>query len=197
MTPKNRIQEQRMRGYFIQAAVEILRGEGMAAATVRNIAARAGYSYATLYSYFADIKDLFFLCMQEFASECKQIVAGQTEEQTTPRKIIISAMKAYAGYFVQYPGIFELFYLERMNASNSSPQAVDLICNLPVSVCQTGWTALAAETGKDAVSGLQDAVRSSVTGKLLHYLNRNNGTEYTAFSQELDTLLHNLLQPEP
>ena len=44
------IQEKRMRDYFIQATREILKGEGIESISVRNIADRAGYSYATLYN---------------------------------------------------------------------------------------------------------------------------------------------------
>ena len=51
---KKEIQEQRMRGYFIQATKEIIKGEGIKSVSVRNIADRAGYSYATLYNYFKD-----------------------------------------------------------------------------------------------------------------------------------------------
>ena len=53
---KNKIiQEQRIKGYVIQAAKEILKGEGLKSISVRNIADQAGYSYATLYNYFKDI----------------------------------------------------------------------------------------------------------------------------------------------
>ena len=51
---RKKIQEERIRGYFIQATKEILKGEGLSALSVRNIADRAGYSYATLYNYFKE-----------------------------------------------------------------------------------------------------------------------------------------------
>ena len=62
---KKIIQEERMKGYFIQATKEILKGEGLRAASVRNIADQAGYSYATLYNYFKDIKELIFVCIKD------------------------------------------------------------------------------------------------------------------------------------
>ena len=56
-----------MRGYFIQAAKEILKGEGLESMSVRNIADQAGYSYATLYNYFKDVKDLILECIKDFS----------------------------------------------------------------------------------------------------------------------------------
>ena len=55
---KKQIQEQRIKSYFIQATKEILKGEGLKCISVRNIADKAGYSYATLYNYFKDVQDL-------------------------------------------------------------------------------------------------------------------------------------------
>ena len=60
------LQEKRMKGYFIQATKDILKGEGLKGISVRNIADQAGYSYATLYNYFKDINDLVFVCVNDF-----------------------------------------------------------------------------------------------------------------------------------
>ncbi|MBN2263533.1 MAG: TetR/AcrR family transcriptional regulator, partial [Prolixibacteraceae bacterium] len=60
------IQEERMKGYFVQAAKDILKSEGIKAISVRNIADRAGYSYTTLYNYFKDVNDLVFECVNDF-----------------------------------------------------------------------------------------------------------------------------------
>lgn len=73
------IQEERMKGYFIQATKKILKGEGLKAVNVRNIAREAGYSSATLYNYFKDIKDLIFECVKDFQSECEEIVKFETQ----------------------------------------------------------------------------------------------------------------------
>jgi AcrR family transcriptional regulator len=100
------IQEQRMRGYFIQATKEILRGEGLRNVSVRNIAERAGYSYATLYNYFKDIKDLIFECVKDFQAECEDHVRRETKNSARGKEKIEAIVKAYVKYFVQYPGIF-------------------------------------------------------------------------------------------
>ncbi len=70
---RKQIQEQRIKNYFIQATKDLLKGEGLRTVSVRNIADRAGYSYATLYNYFKDVKDLVFECVKDFQEECEEI----------------------------------------------------------------------------------------------------------------------------
>ena len=50
------IQEERIKTYFLDSAKNLLRAEGLKGVSVRNVAYRAGYSYATLYNYFKDIE---------------------------------------------------------------------------------------------------------------------------------------------
>ena len=112
---KREVQSQRIRGYFIQATKDILRGEGLRGISVRNISDQAGYSYATLYNYFSDIKELIFICVKDFQEECKELVQQETMqmEQGIPR--IKQTINGFIKYFIQYPGIFELFYLEGLS----------------------------------------------------------------------------------
>ncbi|NCD10629.1 MAG: TetR/AcrR family transcriptional regulator, partial [Negativicutes bacterium] len=110
---KNEIQEQRMRGYFIDATRTILKGEGLRAVSVRNVAEIAGYSYATLYNYFRDVKDLVFECVCDFQNECTRFVEEKVGEEAPGLRRIRAITIAYMKYFVEYPGIFELFFIEK------------------------------------------------------------------------------------
>lgn len=73
------IQEERIKTYFLDAAKNLLRAEGLKGVSVRNVAYRAGYSYATLYNYFKDINDLLFRCVEDFCQEVGDFVAARTE----------------------------------------------------------------------------------------------------------------------
>jgi AcrR family transcriptional regulator len=108
---KKEIQEERMKGYFIQAAKEIIKAEGIRAISVRNIADRAGYSYATLYNYFKDVKDLIFICITDFQEECRIFIYDEVKNFSNGKENIKAKVKAFVKYFVLYPGIFELFFI--------------------------------------------------------------------------------------
>ncbi|MFI5936512.1 TetR/AcrR family transcriptional regulator [Actinoplanes sp. NPDC051494] len=53
------------RDVIIDAAAAVIRDRGLAAATTRQIAARAGFSEATLYKHFADKVELMLAVLQE------------------------------------------------------------------------------------------------------------------------------------
>ena len=124
---RKKIQEQRMKGYFIEATKEILKGEGLKCVSVRNIADKAGYSYATLYNYFKDVKELIFECVKDFQDECEELVKNETKKCPRGKDKIKAIIKSYMKYFVQYPGIFELFFLEKISDFGSKQPTIELI----------------------------------------------------------------------
>lgn len=59
--------------YFVDAAARLLEQEGIAALTIRRIAAEAGYSSASIYKYFESLEQLAAFaairCMREFLAD--------------------------------------------------------------------------------------------------------------------------------
>ncbi len=116
---KNPIQEKRMKEYFLQAAQEIIRAEGIRALNVRTVAERAGYSFATLYNYYDDFKELVYSCVGHFLDECGSFIADSVKRNNSADSRLKKVTKAYINYFIQYPGTFELIFMERMTELNN------------------------------------------------------------------------------
>ena len=114
------IQEERVRDYFIQAANEILRGEGISNLSVRNVAEKAGYSYATLYNYFKNIDELLSVCIFDFIEEGKEFILDETKNIPKGKDKLEAIIKSYIKFFIQYPGIFELFYIAPLKNNKSA-----------------------------------------------------------------------------
>lgn len=195
---KKQIQEERMKGYFIEATKEILRGEGLKVVSVRNIAERAGYSYATLYNYFSDVKDLVFECIQDFQEECEEFVNKRTKKSERGLEKIKDIITAYVNYFVQYPGIFELFYLEKANDISSKKPTLDLIHNFLDKLCLEEWVYCIKNNIKkmDESERMKSEIRYLVPGMLLLYLNRRQPASYKEFKDMLNSQLHYILHKE-
>ena len=189
------IQEQRIRGYFIQATKEILKGEGLRSISVRNIADRAGYSYATLYNYFKDVRDLIFECVVDFQEECETFVKEETENLPNGIDKIKGISKAYVKYFIQYPGTFELFFLEKTNDLASKQPTLKMIASFLDKLTKDEWDYCINQKIYDSstASIKRNTLSFTMLGMLLLYINRKQPESYKEFSNELETQLNMIL----
>lgn len=189
------IQEQRMKGYFIQATKEILKGEGLRSISVRNIADRAGYSYATLYNYFKDVRDLIFECVIDFQEECELFVKAETEFLPRGIEKINGISKAYVKYFIQYPGTYELLFLEKMNDLANNQPTIKMIASFLDKLTNSEWEFCIGEKMIDFTDASikRNTLNFMVLGMLLLYLNRKQPETYKEFSDELETQLNAIL----
>ena len=189
------IQTQRMRGYFIEAAKAILKSEGLRGINVRNVADKAGYSYATLYNYFRDIKDLVFICVKDFQDECEAEVRAETRNIPAGIGRIEKIAKSYVRFFVQYPGIFELFYLERMTDIAGQQPTAELIRTFLDRLCAEDWNDCIER--KILTPGQADLIKNElnlvVTGMMLFYINRRQPQSYVDFTALADAQLRKIL----
>jgi len=189
------LQEQRMKGYFIQATKDILKSEGLKSISVRNIASQAGYSYATLYNYFKDVKGLIFECVKDFQSECEEFVSAKVVGLPGGIGRLRGIVKAYLEYFTEYPGIFELFFIERLSDVSANPQTTGLISSFLSRLCAEDWELCIQQTifGREEAEIKQAELRYFTTGLLLFYLNRRDPDSYCQFQEQADLHLKNIL----
>jgi AcrR family transcriptional regulator len=109
MTKNQYIKADRIKSYFIAAARDIILAEGITGISVRRVADKAGYSYATIYNYYADLQDLLWDVKKSFIFEMKDhVLAGVTTSSETPN--IKAVFHAYVSYYVEYPNVFKFFY---------------------------------------------------------------------------------------
>lgn len=195
MTDKKEIQEQRIRKYFMDAAKETLKGEGLKAVNVRAIAERAGYSYATLYNYFKDLNELIFLCVQDFTAECATFINEETLQLPAGKERLKARVQAYNDYFIQYPGIFELMFLESMrNLGNKEVIAQHIYAFLD-HICQDDLDALKAEgkINEEQATNLLAMLKNASIGLLLFYNNRMQPSGYKELMdislKQIDTIV--------
>lgn len=193
---KNRqIQEERIKTYFLDSAKSLLRAEGLKSVSVRNIADHAGYSYATLYNYFKDINDLLFRCVVDFCAEAESFVDGKIVGMQDGREKLRATARAYAEYFTEYPGVFELLFLERMGDFGNRKETALLITGLIDRLC-------AGQLEKCVAGGIYSRERADSVMARLHYLlpgmllmyeNRLEPDDYKEFMKSLDLQLRLVL----
>jgi AcrR family transcriptional regulator len=180
-----------MKGYFIQATKEILKAEGLKSISVRNIADRAGYSYATLYNYFKDVKELIFLCVKDFQDEIEASISEKTTGIVPGKERLKIISMGYLNYFLEYPGIFELFYLERMSDISSNDEATKLIVSFLDRLGDEDWKIIESD---GAIRELKKSrLNYTITGLLLFYMNRREPSSYQEFTDRAKAQLEFLI----
>jgi AcrR family transcriptional regulator len=192
---KNTIQEERMRRYFIDATKEILKGEGLKSVNVRSIAEKAGYSFATIYNYFRDVKDLVYECVKDFLEECAEIVKQETESIPSGKEKIKALTKSYIKYFVQYPGTFELFFIEKPHNLAGKQTTIEMIDSFYEKLCSDQWDYIIQKGDYTAEEAKlkQSQLNYTVLGILLLYINRRQPSSYTDFNAEAEKQINLIL----
>jgi AcrR family transcriptional regulator len=184
------IQEERMKGYFITAAKELIRGEGLAVVSARNVAERAGYSYATLYNYFKDIRDLIFSCVEDFMGECREFVAKEIPKSVSGEKALIATSKGYAKFFVQYPGIFDLFYQKKANQISTATSNLAAIETFFDSLVEREWKAIKDQkkATEKAIAGAKEFHKLALHGLFVFYFNNRTNVGYKELMSQVEEI---------
>lgn len=181
------IQEERMKGYFLAAAKELIRAEGLEVVSTRNVAERAGYSYATLYNYFKDIRDLIFSCIEDFMDECREFVTKEVSNTVSGEKALIAISNGYVKFFIQYPGIFDLFFQEKANKIATAKSNVNSLDAFFDSLVEKQWEFIMSQKDgtKKTFSQAPKFHKFALHGILLFYLNNRTSCDYKAFMNQV------------
>ena len=183
------IQEERMRRYFIEAAKEIIRGEGVEAVSSRSVAERAGYSYATLYNYFKDIHALVFCCADDFMEECRRFVE---DAPASKRSSLSGVTRLYASFMVQYPGIFTLLFLQKPSDLSTKPSDLEKIDSFFGTLTEPYWGMIQESLRKerkltdDRIAAVKLAHESAVMGLLSSYISRRKNVPFKRFMEMIE-----------
>lgn len=110
------IRRKRTENYFIEALCDIIRDGGMGAATIRNVADKAGYNSATIYTYFSNFSHLLLKAHFRFELELLEKIKMDTNIDTDEEKCSQSWALAYismADYYLDNPNIFECIFISK------------------------------------------------------------------------------------
>lgn len=91
MADRKDIQRERVRGYFLQAAKDLIATEGLGELTTKKIGERAGFSYATIYNYFGNFNELACLAVEALTAETVAAALGEWDEPTPAAEDALTA----------------------------------------------------------------------------------------------------------
>ncbi|HCX04490.1 MAG: TetR/AcrR family transcriptional regulator [Tissierellales bacterium] len=173
---KMSVKERRTFQYFIDAAKEIIEEDGVQGVTARKVGKLAGYSYATIYNYFSDIKELLAYCAVDYLKMVLDKIEALDVEGLDCLDTIKLYNETYFRFFAEKPQLFQLIFLEdigdypiKMMEEDNEPQAGHLIIKHLVKCAEEGLI------DKNMIETIHRLNTASIHGKLLFYIkNRDN-----------------------
>jgi len=181
---KNVKHEERLKGYFLEAAKNMIRSEGLKSVSVRNIAESAGYSYATMYNYYRNLSELILDCIKDFFGECREYISKEEIPEKNGKKRLIALTKAYIKFFVQYPGIFEVIFLESKPIVPFKPEMNDIIEKFLIELLRADALDIFKKDKK--TERFLRIHRDYVSGLLLLYINRRIPMDYKQMLEDYE-----------
>lgn len=186
---KNQIQNERNLRYFLDSAKNIVRSEGIEALSVRSVADRAGFSYATLYNYYKDVKELSYMSACEFIDEGKDYVLKSEFAEQTTAELIKSKVRKLCEFYVQYFGIYQLLYVAYANKIGNVSELKDKLNDLHNDLFKDDL----AKLYPNDYELKMDILVNVLTGALLLYINRGNPESFVEFRNGLDKQIDMIL----
>ena len=175
---------------FVQATKEIILREGVAAVSVRKIAQATGYSYATIYHYFADINALLLAVKERMVEDVTTHLSSKSTEPFYTVADLKRGNRNYAQYYLDRPNVYHFFYTYRFE--NEPAPEYDLHF-------QERWLFayhLFVEQGLLRQEDVITAAKTMIYGLqgLLALYFSSNGLTRESFFQDLDDMVDYLFQ---
>lgn len=125
---KKKLQRQRMLTYFIEAAAEIIKEEGMDAITIRKVADSAGYNSATIYNYFENLDHLIFLASLPFITPYTKSLGNYLKQDKNALEKNFAVWESFFSHSFASPKIYHAIFFSQRNrtATNDMKQYYDL-----------------------------------------------------------------------
>lgn len=183
------IQQQRMKGYFIEAAKKLVHEMPKDQLSVRKIASEAGYSYATLYNYFDNLDHLLWYVVVDILEELSNALKQNVKNISDKKQKLIATAIAYMDYFVENQNAFELLFL-----SPPGMPTQEVMTQLENTTIKTTVTDIILEAAGDEqkARGIGDLLTAAIHGYLMFTFTVHRYTReelHQLIKQNVDLLL--------
>ena len=166
---------------------------GMESVSIRSIAKRAGYAYATIYNHFSCLDELLWLTRNLFMADVDDYIQKRTMNLPIDNQEgICELFRAYADYFFKHPSVYRFLYFYSLNKDAKTTQSYIESDGYKEKFSQT--FAFLAQ-GKDSRK-IETAVRIilySIHGLLTTCIADNDEIGIDQVHEELKTVIHHLL----
>ncbi|MEG2016982.1 MAG: TetR/AcrR family transcriptional regulator [Clostridium sp.] len=112
---KKLLHKQRVMGYFVDAAHQIIEQEGIENVTIRKTADLAGYNSATLYNYFNNLDHLILFASMKYLKEYVELLPFYLKESDNKLEQYFSIWECFCTCAFKYPKIYYSIFFSDLN----------------------------------------------------------------------------------
>ncbi|WXR61530.1 TetR/AcrR family transcriptional regulator [Peptostreptococcaceae bacterium AGR-M142] len=109
------LKKNRVKKYFIEAAVKIIETEGIDKITIRKVADLSGYNSATIYNYFENLDHLVFLAALKFIKPYTSGVGKYVKGNYSALERNYRIWEYYCLHSFKYPHIYHAIFFAKLN----------------------------------------------------------------------------------
>jgi AcrR family transcriptional regulator len=100
-----------LRVALIQASLQLIAREGIAALTLRKVAKMAGVTHAAPYAHFTDKEDLIAALKEEGFTELRKRIQQVMESgEANEREVLAKSAAAYVQFALAHPAMFQVMF---------------------------------------------------------------------------------------
>ncbi|WP_296643646.1 TetR/AcrR family transcriptional regulator [Thiobacillus sp. 65-1402] len=118
MTVKKRKPAEIRRHDIIEAAMEIIRHEGVARLTTRSLSRAVGIAQPTLFLHFGNKSHVLVALVDTIQERLQKEMAGLGLSQLTPLERLKAAIRAHLNFIQRQPGIPRLLFSEELQSGD-------------------------------------------------------------------------------
>jgi AcrR family transcriptional regulator len=112
------------RDAIVEAAWILVREEGLAALSLRDLARRAGITTPTVYSYFDSKSAIYDAMFGQAASEFADNVS-ELDDGDSPRECLIAALRRFFDFCTSDPARYQLLFQRTLPGFEPSPESYE------------------------------------------------------------------------
>ncbi|MDL2248578.1 TetR/AcrR family transcriptional regulator [Tyzzerella sp. OttesenSCG-928-J15] len=111
------LQRNQTMSYFINAALELVKEEGLSNLSIRKIADKAGYNSATLYHYFLSFEEICIYASMKFVDGYIKDLPNYLKQAETPLYKYLKTWECFCYHSFNHPEEFWLLFFKKKSES--------------------------------------------------------------------------------
>ncbi|MBI9048136.1 MAG: TetR/AcrR family transcriptional regulator [Anaerolineaceae bacterium] len=115
---------ERVKHFFAETAKQMILDEGVGSVSVRKTAAKAGYSYATIYNHFENIDELLWYARELLIVDVADYIQKNNAGEVTRIEDVKAMFRSYVNCFIENPNVYHFFYFHKLEKSHKKRRAL-------------------------------------------------------------------------